>query len=261
MRKNKLKKILSQGGIVTTGWLHIPNTWSAELMANAGWDAVTVDMQHGLHSIETAMQMMQAISTTEAVPLARCNWNEPGSIMRLLDSGAYGIICPMINTRAECEQFVGACLYPPMGYRSFGPTRQRIYAGLDYGNHANEETLVMAMVETKEAVENIDAITSVKGLDGVFVGSGDLKLSLTGKAGHGSTSTLFDDAIDKILASCQKNNIIPGIWCASIEAAQTQQAKGYRFIALKSDSMILNDYAKKLAAELKASVNGNRLVK
>ena len=257
MRKNKLKEILAQSGTVTTGWLHIPNTWSAELMANAGWDAVTVDMQHGLHNMETAMQMMQAISTTDTVPLARCNWNEPGPIMRLLDSGAYGIICPMINTKVECEKFVGACLYPPMGYRSFGPTRQRIYAGLDYGNHANEETLVLAMIETKEAVENIDAICSVKGLDGIFVGSGDLKLSLTGKAGHGTTSTLFDEAIDKILASCQKHQIIPGIWCSSVEMAKVQQAKGYRFIALKSDSMMLNEYARKLAGALNKEVKSN----
>jgi len=105
------------------------------------------------------------------------------------------------------------------------------------------------------AIEVLVQLGNVKGLDGVFVGSGDLKLSLTGKAGHGTNSTLFDDAIDKILASCQKNNIVPGIWCASIEAAQVQQAKGYRFIALQSDSMILNDYAKKLANELKTSMN------
>ena len=162
MRKNNLKEIWKNGGTVFCGWLHIPNTWTAELMANAGWDSVTVDMQHGLHNMETAMQMMQAISTTETVPLARANWNEPGDIMRLLDMGAYGIICPMVNTKEECESFVGACRYPPLGYRSFGPTRQRIYAGADYGDFSNEETLAIAMVETKEAVDNIEEICPVK---------------------------------------------------------------------------------------------------
>ena len=101
MRKNKVKEILKSGGTVISGWLHIPNTWTAEVMANAGYDTVAVDMQHGLMNIETAMQMMQVIGTTDAIPLARCNWNEPGSIMKLLDSGAYGIICPMVNTKEE----------------------------------------------------------------------------------------------------------------------------------------------------------------
>ncbi len=254
MRKNKLKEIWQSGGTVINGWLHIPNTWTAELMANAGWDCITVDMQHGLHNIETAMQMMQAISTTEAVPLARCNWNEPGEIMRLLDSGAYGIICPMINTKKDCEKFVGACRYPPKGYRSFGPTRQRIYAGADYGEHANKETLAFAMIETEEAVENIDSINSVEALDGVFIGSGDLKLSYTGKATHAVESDAFENAIKTIIKSCIEYGIIPGIWCATIEDAKKRKEQGFKFIALKSDSMMLNDYARNLTGALRAIV-------
>ncbi|MFT4665677.1 MAG: 4-hydroxy-2-oxoheptanedioate aldolase [Polaribacter sp.] len=253
MRKNKLKEIWASNGTALLGWLHIPNTWTAELMANAGWDAVTVDMQHGLHNIETAIQMMQAISTTETVPLARVNWNEPGSIMRLLDGGAYGIICPMINSGEECKQFVGACRYPPLGYRSFGPTRARIYSGLDYGDHANEEMLAIAMVETKEAVENIDDICSVKGLDGIFVGSGDLRLSLTGSAKQTTNTQLFDEAIDTILAACKKYKVLPGIWCATVADAQKQKNKGFRFIALKSDSMMLNEIARQQASDLRSS--------
>ncbi len=251
MRKNKLKEIWQQGETVLCGWLHIPNTWSAEVMANAGWDAVTVDMQHGLHNIETAMQMMQVIGTTDTVPMARANWNEPGGIMKLLDSGAYGIICPMINNRAECEAFVGACRYPPIGYRSFGPTRGRIYGGADYGDHANDEILTIAMIETKEAVENIDEILSVQNLDAIFIGSGDLKLSLTGKAGHGNNPQIFEDAVNAILEGCKKHNVVPGIWCASVEASQQMIEKGFRFIALKSDSMMLSEYAKKLVSALK----------
>lgn len=254
MRKNILKQIWEDGGTVFNGWLHIPNTWTAELMAHAGWDAVTVDMQHGLHNLETAMQLMQAISTTTAVPLARANWNEPGSIMRLLDSGAMGVICPMINSRAECEAFVGACRYPPLGYRSLGPTRARVYAGLDYGDHANQEVLAFAMVETKQAVQQIDEISSVAGLDGIFVGSGDLKLSYTGRAKHEGESAFFDEALQTILKSCKKHNIIPGIWCASVEDAKMRKQQGFRFIALKSDSMMLAEYAKKLATSLKTEL-------
>jgi len=251
MRKNKLKHIWQTETAATSGWLHIPNTWSAEIMANAEWDCVTVDMQHGLHSMETAIQMLQAISTTKKVPLARVNWNEPGSIMRLLDGGAYGIICPMINTKQECEKFVGACKYPPMGYRSFGPTRARVYGGEDYGDYANNEIVTLAMVESEEAVKNIDEICSVKGLDAIFVGSGDLRLSLTGSVKKGDNEAVFNDAIQTILESCKAHNIIPGIWCATVEDAKKMVAKGYKFIALKSDSMMLTEYANAQAKALK----------
>ena len=107
------------------GLLHIPSAWSAEIMANQGWDTLVVDMQHGMMGMETAIVMLQAIATTAAVPMARVNWNTPGDIMKLLDAGAYGIICPMIETREECEAFVGACKYPPLGNAQPGTGRGR----------------------------------------------------------------------------------------------------------------------------------------
>jgi len=249
MRKNKIKQILADDGVVINGWLHIPSTWSAEVMAHAGWDSILVDLQHGMHSIETAIQMMQAISTTEVVPLARVNWNEPGSIMRLLDAGAYGIVCPMVNTRAECEAFVGACRYPPMGYRSLGPTRARVYAGADYAEHANDEILTMAMVETKEGLENVEAIASVPGLDGIFVGTGDLRFSLTGSIGFDSDDTQVDEALDTIVTACQKHGIVAGLFTASPAYARQMIERGFRFITVKTDSMILAEYAAQLVKE------------
>ncbi|MFN4763756.1 HpcH/HpaI aldolase family protein [Gillisia sp. Q332] len=250
MRQNKLKKLLKSNNTVACGWLHIPNSWSAEVMANAGWDCVAVDMQHGLQSIETAIQMMQGISTTETVPLARANWNSPGEIMRLLDGGAYGIICPMINNKEECESFVGACKYPPLGYRSFGPTRARVYAGMDYGDYANDEILTFAMVETVQALENINEICSVEGLYGIFIGSGDLKLSIKATTKNDTTG-FFDQAIDTVLKECQQRNLVAGIWCATIEDAKKMIEKGFKFIALKSDSMMLTEYAKEQTVALK----------
>ena len=251
MRRNRVKEIWTSGGTARCGWLQIPNTWSAELMAHAGWDCLTIDLQHGLHNIETAIQMLQAISTSETVPLARVNWNEPGSIMRLLDGGAYGIICPMVNSREECEAFVGACRYAPDGYRSLGPTRARLYGGPDYGEHANQEVLAIAMIETRKAVDDLDNILSVPGLDAILVGSGDLKLSYTGRASHEVVSEDFEQAIDRILAACKKHGIVPGIWNATVASAAQMSAKGFRFLALQSDSMILNEHARRLAAELK----------
>jgi 4-hydroxy-2-oxoheptanedioate aldolase len=211
-------------------------------------------MQHGLHSMETAIQLLQAISTTGSVPLARVNWNEPGPIMRLLDGGAYGIICPMINNAEECKAFVGACRYPPDGYRSYGPTRARVYAGKGYDTSANQELLTIAMVETKESVANIDQVASVEGLDAIFVGSGDLRLSLTGSVSPDSGQDEMEEALSLILASCKTHNLVPGIFSTSVADATAMMRKGFRFITLKSDSMILSEYATQLVSELRTSL-------
>lgn len=243
MRENTLKRRWQAGAVTLNGWLHIPSTWSAELMAHAGWDSVTVDMQHGLHGYESAIQLLQAISTTETVPLVRVNWNEPGSIMRLLDAGAYGVICPMINTRADCEAFVGACRYPPQGYRSLGPTRARVYGGADYAQHANDEILTIAMVETQEALDNLDAIASVPGLDAIFVGTGDLRLSLTGGIGFDSEDAAMDAALERVLQACARHGIVPGLFTTSPEYAHKMATWGFRFIAVKTDSMMLSEFA------------------
>jgi len=133
--------MMKDGKPVINGWCAIPSTASAEAMAHQGWDSLTVDMQHGLVDYSNALPMMQTISTTDVTPLARVNWNEPGQIMKILDAGCYGIICPMVSNKKEAENFVQACMYPPDGYRSFGPVRGLIYGGADYADHANEEIL------------------------------------------------------------------------------------------------------------------------
>ena len=148
MRKNKIKQMMKDGKSVINGWLQIPSTVSAEVMAHQGWDSLTIDMQHGLIDYTNALPMLQTISTTDVTPLARVNWNEPGQIMKILDAGCYGIICPMVSNRNEAEKFVQACMYPPKGYRSFGPVRGLIYGGSDYADYANEEMLKIAMIET-----------------------------------------------------------------------------------------------------------------
>ena len=137
MRKNKLIEMFKQGKPIINGWLQIPSAFSAEVMAHQGWDSCTIDMQHGVIDYPNALNMLQAISTTDVTPLARVNWNEPGQIMKILDAGCYGIICPMVSNRKEAENFVQACLYPSKGYRSFGPIRGLLYGGRDYAKHAD----------------------------------------------------------------------------------------------------------------------------
>ena len=141
MRKNKLKQMFKEGKPVVNGWLQIPSAFSAEVMAHQGWDSCTIDMQHGVIDYPNALGMLQSISTTEVTPLARVNWNEPGQIMKILDAGCYGIICPMVSNRKEAESFVKACLYPSKGYRSFGPIRGLLYGGSDYAKNADNEII------------------------------------------------------------------------------------------------------------------------
>lgn len=251
MRENKVKTIWANGGVVVNGWLHIPSTWSAELMAHAGFDSLTIDMQHGVASLENAIQMMQAISTTDTVPMARVTWNEPGLIMRLLDTGAYGIICPMVNTRAECEAFVGACRYHPQGYRSMGPVRASVYAGSDYVHHANDTVLAIAMIETKEAVSNVEEIASTPGLDAFYVGPSDLSLSLFDKPGVDFNKPELLAALDTILAAAKNNNIACGIHVGSVSQAQAMIARGFQLVTVQSDGGFLSSAAKGVVSEIR----------
>ena len=254
MRENRVRTLWAQGKSVINGWLHSPSTWSAELMAHQGWDSLVVDMQHGLMSIETAIQMLQVISITDTVPLARVNWNSPGDIMRLLDAGAYGIVCPMIETREECEAFVGACRFPPQGYRSYGPTRARVYFGDGYAEHANDSILTYAMIETQAGYDNRDEILSVEGLDCVFVGIGDLRLTLTGQAGHSSTDEAVDAALDDILASARAHGVKAGLFTAETRHAIDMIKRGYEFVTVMNDTMLLERAASAAVNEVRGSI-------
>ena len=249
MRENKLRTIWADGGTALNGWLHIPSAWSAEVMAHAGWDSVTVDMQHGMMGTETAILMLQALSTTNVVPLLRVNWNEPGVVMKMLDAGAMGIICPMIDTREQCEAFVGAVRSPPLGYRSLGPTRARVYAGADYAEHANDTVLAIAMVETKAGLESVAEIASTPGLDGIMIGAGDLRFSMFGEVGLDGAGEEFKAALQRILDACTANDIVGGIFTASPEYAREMIANGFRFVTVKSDTLILTEFAKKMVDE------------
>ena len=253
MRENRVRSLWAEGKAVINGWLHSPSAWSAEVMAHQGWDSLVIDMQHGMMGMETAIQMLQAISTTDTVPLARVNWNSPGDMMRLLDAGAYGIICPMIETQAECEAFVGACRFPPLGYRSLGPTRARVYAGADYAEHANDVILTFAMIETQAGFDNRDAIMRVPGLDAVFVGIGDLRLSMTGKAGLVAADAVVDAALDVILASARQHGLKAGLFAADMQHAIAMLKRGYEFVTVMNDVSLMASAAAAVVKTVRAS--------
>jgi 4-hydroxy-2-oxoheptanedioate aldolase len=216
-------------------------------MAHQGFDSLTVDLQHGVVDYQTAVTMLQAVSTTPVIPLARVPWNDPALLMKILDAGVYGVICPMVNTRAQAEALVAACKYPPRGYRSFGPVRASIYAGADYVDHANDDVIVMPMIETAEAVKNLDEILSVPGVDAVYVGPSDLSLALGCKPRLDQTDPPVVEAQQKIVEACRRRGVVAGIHNATSAYALKMIAAGYRFVTLASDSRFL---AKEAAAEV-----------
>ena len=239
MRKNALKKIIADGGRVINGWLAIPSAYSAEVMCHQGFDAMTIDMQHGAVDYNDAVNMLTAISTTNVTPLARVPWNEPGAIMKLLDAGAYGIICPMVNTVEEAKAFVQSGRYAPAGGRSFGPNRAALYGGADYFQGANEEVLLIAMIETGEALKNLEKILAVKGIDGVYVGPSDLAISLGKQPSLGPTDSEVIAAILDIGKRTRKAGKIAGIHTDGAKTALKWFAEGYQLCTLASDARFL----------------------
>ncbi len=234
MKRNELKRKLAVGDTVVNGWLHIPSTLSAEVMAHQGFDSLTIDMQHGCSDYSTALPMLQAIATA-TTPLARVSWNEPGIIMRMLDAGCYGIICPMINTLGEAQRFVEACRYPPLGYRSQGPVRVALQSGNDYTAHANDEMLTFAMIETVEALDNLEAILSTPGLDAVYVGPGDLNRALTGSPEAVYREQPLQDAVTRVVGMATEKGIIAGAHTNSSDDARWLASLGYRFLTIEND--------------------------
>ena len=239
MRKNELRTILASGGSALNAWLAIANSYSAEMMAHQGFDSATVDLQHGPVDFGAAVGMLQAISTTRTVPMVRVPWNEPILTLKLLDAGAYGLICPMINSRAQAEALVSACRYPPLGTRSFGPNRAVLYGGADYWQHANQEILLFAMVETREAVDNVDAIVSVAGIDGVYVGPSDLSLSFGKPPSLDPEDQEVLTAIRTICETTRKHGKFPGIHTDGAKTALRRINEGFQLCTILNDVRLM----------------------
>ena len=239
MRENRLRALWKDDKAVLNGWLAVPNSFSAEVMAHQGWDSLTVDMQHGVIDYAAMVTMLQAISTTATVPIVRVPWLEPGVVMKALDAGAYGVICPMVNTREEAQRFVAYTNYAPKGTRSFGPVRAALYGGADYAQRANETVVRFAMIETKQALDNLDDILSVEGLDAIYIGPSDLSLALGCRPVFDDVDPPVAQAIDHIVARAKAHGVVAGVHNGVPEVARARVAKGFRFVTLGSDARFL----------------------
>jgi 4-hydroxy-2-oxoheptanedioate aldolase len=217
---------------VVNGWLAIPNGFSAETMAHQGWDSLTIDLQHGVIDYQAMVGMLQAISTTQTVPVVRVPWLEPGILMKTLDAGAYGVICPMINTREDAQRLVAYTHYAPRGTRSFGPVR--------------------AMIETAQALDNLDAILSVEGLDAIYIGPSDLSLALGCTPSFDDVDPPVAQAIDHILERATAHGLVAGIHNGLPEVARARVQKGFRFVTVSSDARLIASGSQQVLAQMRA---------
>jgi 4-hydroxy-2-oxoheptanedioate aldolase len=253
VRPNRIKQIWRDGRFVTLGWLSVSHGFTAEVMARQGFDALCVDMQHGLTDMSDVWPMLQAISQTDTVPVVRVPWNDPATIMKALDLGAYGIIVPLINTAGDAAKAVAACRYPPVGMRSSGPVRAAHYGGADYLAQANGEIVVLAMIETKEGLAHLDEICATPGLDGVYIGPADLSFAL-GMAPRGDNpDPLHIATCDRIRETAQRHGIKACMHCASAAFAAGAVKRGFDLIMLTSDLASMIAGARRQLDDLKAA--------
>jgi 4-hydroxy-2-oxoheptanedioate aldolase len=236
MRENPVRRAWREGKPTVGAWLSLPNSFSAELMAQQGFDWLTIDMQHGLIDYADAVHLLQAISTTAVTPFVRVPWNDPATIMKVLDAGAYGVVVPLVNNREEAERAVGACRYPPLGYRSSGPIRASVYGGRDYLLHAHEEIVVAVMIETKDGIANLDEILSVDGVDAVYIGPSDLSLALGMPARMDNPDPEHVATVLRIRDACKRHNVVAGIHTGGVDYSQKWIDEGFQMVTLTSDA-------------------------
>jgi 4-hydroxy-2-oxoheptanedioate aldolase len=235
MRPGSLKDRVQDGATALGAWISLREPLLAEAAGLAGYDYVVIDMQHGLSDYGEVVPMLQAICRTSTVPLVRVPWNEAGVIGRVLDAGALGVIIPMINSVDDARRAVEACRYAPDGARSIGPMLTRVRYGTDFPAMANEVVACIPMIETRQAVDDVDAILAVPGVDAAYIGPADLSLSLGLAPAVDNPGEPFDGALSHVVDACRRHGVIPGIH-ANASLAGKRHASGFRMITVGFDA-------------------------
>ena len=246
---NQLRQRLKSGKAAVNGWLAIPSGFSAEVMAQCGWDSVTVDMQHGVQDYLSMVACFQAMQAHPITPLVRVPWNEPGIVGKVLDGGAMGVICPMVNNKAEAEALVSYSKYPPHGKRSNGPIRAAMYGeASSYQATANDEVLVIPMIETQEGIDKIDEILSVPGISGIYIGPSDMGLSLGMIPILDREEPVILGIYEKLLASCRKHGKWAGLHNGTAAYAARMMKMGFQLTTIANDSGLMARAAREAVA-------------
>jgi 4-hydroxy-2-oxoheptanedioate aldolase len=244
---------LHAGETVYSGWCSLPYPIVAELIGREGFPAVTLDAQHGLWDIAALVAGIASVRQGSAAPVVRVPVGDFGTVSRALDFGAEAVIAPMINTAADARTFAAAAKFPPVGERSWGPHRATMLAGIanqkDYLRDGNALTLTFAMIETRIALTNVDAIAAIAGIDALFLGPADLSIALSDGRNLDPSAKEVDDGLDRVLEAAGKAGKIVGAYCPTAERAVALAKRGVKFLAVQSDMTFLRIGA---AAAMKA---------
>lgn len=254
---NPVRDIWNNGGTAINGWLNIGHPFSAEIMAAQDFDALTIDCQHGPIDYAALLPMLQAMKGAGKTLMARVPWRDPTWIMKFLDAGAMGIICPMVNSAAEAAEFVSYLRYPPHGQRSWGPTRAMFaYPGYSK-DEANASVLAFAMIETGEALANLEEIAATPHLDALYVGPSDLSIGMSNGAltpGLDREEPEVIDALRHIAATAKKHGIRAALHCGTPEYAARGIEWGFDMVTVGTDSAILAKGAAATLASVRKSI-------
>jgi 4-hydroxy-2-oxoheptanedioate aldolase len=253
-----LRELWDSSQATVGGWCRIPSAFSAEVVARAGFDWVCVDMQHGLAGQDTMVSMLQALDACGVPGIVRVPWNDPASIMRALDVGAQGIVVPMVNSADDARKAAKASHYPPVGYRSWGPSRASLGREGYSVDSANASVVCMVMVETREAIENLDDILSVDGVDGAYVGPSDLAISCGLPPNDSEASEPLAGMIGDVVARCRNHDLVAGIHCSKVAVARLRASEGFRMMAVANDASLLSASSAAVVTAFHDDNRGNR---
>lgn len=251
-----LARRLRAGETVFSGWCSLPYPLVAETVGREGFPAVTLEGQHGLWDVSSLLTGIAAVRQGGAAPIVRVPVGDFALVSRALDFGAEGIIAPMINTPADARAFAAAAKFPPIGERSWGPHRVTALAGLAdqsvYLREANDHVITLAMIETRTALDNLEAILSTPGIDGLFLGPSDLSIALSDGKALDPLSRDVERELDRMVAAAAAAGKIPGVFCHTAERAAALAKRGVRFLAVMSDIAMLRAGAAAALKVLKA---------
>lgn len=250
--KNPLRQCWSTGRAAVNGWIAVPSPISVEAMASAGWDTLTIDMQHGTADYSDLLTILPIIEKSGTAPMVRVPWLDEAAIMRALDAGALGIIAPMINTAVDAKRLVSACLYPPSGDRSFGPIRARLANNGYSVTSANREIVPFAMIETREAVANLEEILSVPSLGGIYIGPADLSLSHGFSPGFDREEPEMLELIIGILKKANKAQIPCALHCGCVQYANDMVKSGFSLVTIGSDARFIEANSKSVVEDFQS---------
>lgn len=257
---NIVKESLRDGRKTCGGFLQTMSPVAAEIMAQAGFDWLIVDLEHAPGNFANLQAQLQAMNGSGVVPFARAPWNDAVAIKRILDTGVLGVLVPYVNTRQEAEAAVAACKYPPQGVRGVaGSPRAAGYTAnaKAYLHSANEETIVMVAVETPDAVANLDEILAVEGLDGIFIGPMDLATSMgfLGDPTAPEVKSAVTTIEKKVLASDKFLGTVATSWVKAQECFDT----GYQWLVVMQDGASLSQSASQIVGRFRTYIgDGNR---